>query len=445
MIGGDALTGLPNRSRFHLDLASRLRACGTTRPVHLAVLDLDHFRSVNDAHGHGVGDRLLAAVARRLEDEGEDGSSVYCARVGANAFALVSALPGAPADWEGIRRRLEAPYDLQGTTITIGTSIGHATAPGDGATAPELLHAAELALRQAKHEGPSTIRRFDGELLDRSRRQFTVRNELVAAIERSELCVHLQPQVDAGTGHVVGFEALARWDHPRRGLLPPSEFIAAAEAVGLAVPLGEELFAQACRELRQLPPPLRMSVNLSGHQLSSPDLVARLSAIAEREGVTFERMELEVTESVAVDAAAAGVLQAFRCRGATVAIDDFGTGFSALAALRVLPVDTLKVDRSFVAPLDQDDRAAIAVVAAIVELSAALGLQTVGEGIETAAQWRTLRDLGCGTIQGYFESMPLAPAAVPAYLWSRRGRRAAPIEPSVGAPATPEAPARAAG
>jgi EAL domain-containing protein (putative c-di-GMP-specific phosphodiesterase class I) len=298
--------------------------------------------------------------------------------------------------------------------------------PADAERPEDLVVAADLALYRAKQHGFLRVSAFDDGMLAAAHTRAQIRRDLARALERDELEIWFQPQVSLAAGHVVGFEALVRWHHPTRGFLPPAAFIDAAEETGLIVPLGERVLALACEAARTWPTEVDLSVNVSALQLESPAFLQRVVDNIAASGVDRRRVELEVTESVLVAEASVEVLARWRDLGGRVAVDDFGTGYSSLAALRRLPVDRLKIDRSFVVPLERaEDRQARAMVAAIVEIADALGLATVAEGVETEAQRDAVAELGCDLVQGYLEARPMPAGAVGDYLLTQGAR---PIE-----------------
>jgi diguanylate cyclase (GGDEF)-like protein/PAS domain S-box-containing protein len=409
----DPLTGLPNR-RLLLERLSgalergRRRGGGTA----LLFLDLDRFKLVNDSLGHPVGDRLLAAVAERLR--GAVAPADIVARFGGDEFAvLLDGAPGAEAALrtaEGIQRALAAPVALDGFEVFTSASIGIAVS-GAQADGPEaLLRGADAAMFRAKAGGPGRCELYDRAMHARALARLRMETDLRRALDRGEVTAHYQPIVSLATGRVCGVEALARWRHPERGWVRPDEFVPAAEETGLILDLGRRVLGEACRRAGEWSAHgggLHVSVNLSVKQLAQADLVEQVRRILDESGMDPARLRLEVTESVLVEnpAAAAATLGRLKDLGVRVMMDDFGTGYSSLSALHRLPLDGLKVDRSFVQAMGQDGRAG-QVVASVLALARGLGLEVVAEGIERPDQLAGLRLLGCDAGQGFLFAPP---------------------------------------
>ena len=418
----DPLTGLPNRRLLMERLCAALdrgrrRGGGTA----LLFLDLDRFKLVNDSLGHPVGDQLLAAVAERLRAALRPADTV--ARFGGDEFAvLLDGAPGAEAALrtaEAVQRALAAPVALDGFEVFTSASIGVAVA-GARADGPEaLLRGADAAMYRAKARGPGRCELYDHAMHARALARLRVESDLRRALERGEVTAHYQPIVNLATGRVSGVEALARWRHPERGWVQPDEFVPAAEDTGLILELGRRVLAEACGRAREwggaLPggAPVDVSVNLSVKQLAQADLVEQVRAALDESGLPAARLRLEVTESVLVadPAAAAATLRRLKELGVRVWMDDFGTGYSSLSALHRLPIDGLKVDRSFVAAMGQDGRTG-QVVASVMAMARGLGLEVVAEGIERADQLAGLRLLGCDAGQGWLFSPAVDSAAL---------------------------------
>jgi diguanylate cyclase (GGDEF)-like protein len=407
----DGLTDLPNRAllldRLEVALA---RAARSGLPVAVLYLDLDRFKVVNDSLGHGTGDRLLVAVAERLLAAARDGDTV--GRVGGDEFVVCcEGLTGA-ADASVMAARMCAavaePIDLDGVELFVTTSIGIAVAEA-GQDAATLLRDADAALYRAKELGKNRAEVFDGEVRAAVAERMAIESALHRAVERGELRLHYQPVVDLADGTVVGVEALVRWEHPERGLLPPLAFIPVAEETGLIVPIGTWALEEACRWWASLPAEQRVpvSVNLSPRQLAGPELVDTVTRVLAETGTPPSELCLEVTENVLIaDMAVARLrLEELRALGVVLAIDDFGTGYSSLAYLRSFPFDVVKLDRGFVANLATSD-VDVEIVGAVVRMATALGLCVVAEGVESADQLAGLRAVGCTRAQGYLFARP---------------------------------------
>jgi len=431
----DPLTGLPGRAtlRSEVDLVLADRLGGQRQPC-LIVLDLARFKAVNDSAGYAVGDAVLCRVARRLQQGA--GAGALIARISGDGFAVL--LPDGDRDHRVAERLLDLvgrPYAVEGHAVAIGCSIGVAQAPNDGADAMTLLQAADLALHQAEKEGRNLLRRFEPSMQARARLRRALENDLRAALamqqvelrqalalEQFEL--HYQPQVDLDTGRVTGCEALLRWRHPERGLVPPDQFIPLAEEIGLIGLLGDWVLRTACRTAASWTGPgggVRVSVNVSPLQLRERGALAdRVAAALDQAKLPPDRLEVEITESAMI-ADPGGALPAIHALGVGLALDDFGTGFSSLAQLGRHPFDRIKIDRSFVFDLERPQAGATGghvaeaawMVRAIAALGVGLGMRTVAEGVETPRQAAMVRQAGCSEIQGYLISRPVPASAVP--------------------------------
>ena len=412
----DALTALPNRALFYDRLGQALNRVGRhSAAVAVLFLDLDRFKLVNDSLGHGAGDKLLVAVADRLSNVLRAGDTA--ARFGGDEFVIlcedVSGERQAIAIAERIAAELDAPFAVEGDEVFVRTSVGIALATEPGARPEALIRDADAAMYRAKERGGGLYEVFDDQMRERAVRRMETENALHRALDRGEFVMHYQPIMTMATGALHGVEALARWEHPQRGLIMPGEFIEAAEETGLIIALGAWAFEAACMQAADWNGGLMMSVNLSARQCGHPDLVATFGDILRRTGVDPSCLCLEITETALMEdvEASTATLRALKDLGLALALDDFGTGYSSLRALQHFPVDTVKIDRSFIAPIEHDPQEA-AIVAAVISLSHALGLRTVAEGIETIAQVDRLRALGCDLAQGYYFARPGPPADV---------------------------------
>ena len=407
----DGLTGLANRALFlqHTKTATeQCRAAGAAFAVH--ILDLDRFKEVNDTLGHACGDQLLGLVAQRLL--GVVGENDIVARLGGDEFAILQPLNGATGNaaaslaWK-LLQVFADPFDLNEHRITVETSIGIALAPDNGDEAEQLLKTADLALYKAKSEGRNTYRLFKSEMEVEARARHALQIDLRNAISANEFELHYQPIVDAGTQEPCGVEALLRWRHPQRGMVPPDKFIPLAEETGLIVPLGEWVLRKACFDAAAWPDHLKVAVNLSSVQFRKSDLKAVVDNALADSGLPPRRLELEVTETVLLqhNEANTSILHQFRAKGISIALDDFGTGYSSLSYLQSFPFDKIKIDRSFVANLTSRADCA-AIISAVTGLARSLDIQTTAEGVETKEQALLLRAAGCGQMQGYLFGRP---------------------------------------
>ncbi len=419
----DPLTGLPNRHLF-LEHLARAMLRARERPDYLFAvlfLDLDRFKVINDSLGHHVGDRLLSVVAGRLRGTLRSGDTV--ARFGGDEFALLlpdMASPATAAEVaERIQRAISEPVNLDGYEVFTSASIGIALSSADYGQPEHLLRNADMAMYRAKAAGTGRHETFDRAMHARALLRLQQETELRHALERGEMRLLYQPIVALDTGRVEGFEALIRWEHPERGTVPAGEFVPLAEETGMILPIGRWVLEEACRRLREWQddfPESRpaVSVNLSVRQFEQPDLAAQVEGALRASGADPAGLRLEVTESVLAQSpeATAAVLARFRALGIGVHMDDFGTGYSSLALLHSLPLDTLKIDRSFVRRIGAAVEDATPVVRTIVALAGSLGLATIAEGVETPEQLRAVRELGCGSAQGYLFARPVgAPEA----------------------------------
>ncbi len=424
----DALTGLPNRllmlSRLEHSLEIARRDRGR---IALLMLDLDRFKDVNDSYGHVAGDEVLQQVAQRLTSRLRGIDTV--ARLGGDEFALLLAHLAHPVDAERVAREiinaLSEPCRLgNGAEVRIGASVGISLYPEHGQAAEVLLQHADAALYRAKADGRGCIRHFSDELTVAARARIELDARLRRAILQQELQVYYQPQLDIHSDRIIGAEALIRWEHPQRGLIPPAEFIPVAEETGLIGEIGAWVLKEACRQgsawIAQGLPPMRLAVNLSPHQFHHGDIGALVAEALEQSGFPPGNLELELTEGVLMtrEEEAVAVLQTLREQGVRLAIDDFGTGYSSLAYLKRFPLDVLKIYKGFIKdiPRDTDDAE---ITLAIIAMGHALGFKVLAEGVETPEQLAFLRRNGCDLYQGFIASEAL-PAREFAALFSRR-------------------------
>ena len=415
----DALTGLPNRNLLRDRL--RLALFGQRMPRALAVvfIDLDHFKFVNDSLGHSVGDKLLKAMAERLRLMLRDGDTV--ARLGGDEFVLVLNDPSNEDVIYRAMQRISAclaePLEIDGKELVVTCSAGISLCPQDGPDVDTLLKNADAAMYRAKERGRNNFQFFTSEMNERVNERLALEHALRRAIEQREFVLHYQQRVDLKTGVIVGAEALVRWMHPEWGLVRPARFIPLAEETGLIVPIGEFVLREACRQARAwldqgLDPGL-VSVNLSARQFRHEALVRQVSRVLEEARLDPRHLEMELTESTVMHnvEAAVATLQGLKSLGISLSVDDFGTGYSSLAYLRNLPIDKLKIDRSFVRDIGAGTSANEGVLAqAIISLGHNLQLQVVAEGVETDAQVRFLRKHQCDEGQGFFYGEPVEPA-----------------------------------
>ncbi|NET89124.1 MAG: EAL domain-containing protein [Kamptonema sp. SIO1D9] len=412
----DQLTGLPNRRLFNQGLYLALANAQLTRGEMLAVLflDLDGFKNINDTLGHAVGDILLKQVSQRLKNCMREADIL--ARWGGDEFTiLLSPLANtttAIAIAGELLAALNLPFTHANQQFYIKGSIGVALAPYHGQDADTLLKNADAAMYGAKQQGRNTYQVYTPAIGTKLQQRLVLENSLYKALERQEFTLHYQPQISLSTGEIVGMEALIRWRSPELGLVSPAQFIPLAEETGLVIPLGKWILQTACEQMKiwqsQGLPPIRLAVNLSARQFQEQNLLKNITQVLEATGVEPKRLELEITESIAMRDIeyTISVLKSLRQIGIQISMDDFGTGYSALSSLKHFPLDKLKIDRSFIRDLTVDSHDA-AIVAAIVALGHGLNLEVVAEGVETKEQFDFLRSMQCDVLQGYFFRRPL--------------------------------------
>jgi diguanylate cyclase (GGDEF)-like protein len=406
----DGLTGLVNRlllrDRIDRALAGVRRDEGSFA---ILCLDLDRFKLANDTLGHQAGDLLLRQVAHRLRDCAREIDTV--ARVGGDEFIVLQAqvvrVEQVATLAERILERVSAPYDINGNPVIIGASIGIATAPADGASADELIAHADLALYRVKAGGRNSFCFFNAEMAQVARERVRLESELRDALAREEFEVWYQPWIDLRTGKYAGCEALLRWNHPRRGLIGPVDFIPTAEETGLIAQLGDWVLRRACRDAVGWPSHFKLAINLSAGQFIGGHFPNSVFDALAASGLDCKRLELEITETLLIEdyEEARRALREFREHGIGIALDDFGTGYSSLVHLRQLRIDRIKIDKSFVAEITTRPDCAM-IVSAIIALGTHLGLSVTAEGVETRDQLDTLRTAGCSEAQGYLFSRP---------------------------------------
>jgi diguanylate cyclase (GGDEF)-like protein len=416
----DTLTGLANRHRFGLVLTALLsQSEPADRRGSVLFMDLDHFKTINDSLGHGVGDQLLLSAANRLRQAMP--ANALLARLGGDEFAVL--LPGvSDAEQAGILagelvNAINSVHVLGEVQVTVRASVGVALAPLDADTPDLLLRCADMALYASKAAGRNTWRFFEPAMAASANTRVRLQQEMGVALANEDFRLYYQPQIDFRTGALSGFEALVRWQHAERGVINPGEFIPVAEETGQIVSLGTWVLRQACREALSWPTDTRVAVNLSAVQFRQSNVVDLVEQALADSGLPAHRLELEITESALIDDhdEVRATLMALRESGVRVALDDFGTGYSSLAYLKNLPLDKLKIDGMFVRNLASDTDSQ-AVVRAIVSLAQALGLETTAECVESQEQWTLLKALGCHDAQGYWMSRPLPAPDVGAYL-----------------------------
>ncbi|WP_436642806.1 putative bifunctional diguanylate cyclase/phosphodiesterase [Microbaculum sp. FT89] len=406
----DALTGLPNRLFLRDKMEEGLARVRDGDGFAVLCLDLDNFKTVNDSLGHPAGDALLQAVTRRLQVCVRETDTV--ARLGGDEFAILQPGPSAPERAATLARRiievLSAAFTIEGQQVVVGTSIGIALAPQDGAEPDLLLKNADLALYRAKDDGRRTYRFFEPEMDVHQQSRRALEIDLRQALVTGEFELFYQPIVGLSSGQIVGLEALLRWCHPERGLLSPGEFVPMCEETGLIVPLGDWVLRTACCEVARMSDDISVAVNLSPVQFKAPGIVSSVMQALSQARLDPGRLEVEITESVLLleseDTLAA--LHRLRDLGVRISMDDFGTGYSSLSYLRRFPFDRIKIDRSFIADLETKDDCR-AIIRAVASLGSDLGIDTTAEGVETESQLKTLRAEGLTEVQGYLFSPPV--------------------------------------
>jgi len=416
----DSLTNLPNRTLLGDRTAQAIahtRRSG--RPAALLVLNLDRFKLVNESCSHGAGDALLESVADRLRGAVREGDTI--ARLGADTFAVLAADLARADDVLAVARKIHesmrSPFELEGRDLRVTVSLGASIYPRDGAEFDILLRNAEAAMHKVKAGGRNGFQFYAAAMTREATDRVELENDLRLALGRNELEVHYQPQVDLSGGRAVGVEALIRWRHRERGWISPLQFILVAEDCDLIHPLGEFVLVRGCRQIEAWDKAglagLRLAVNVSAQQFRSPDFLEAVTGALRATGLEPSRLELELTESVLVDNRdeAILILKRLKALGVQIAVDDFGTGYSSLSYLSRLPIDCLKIDRSFVSRVQERGRDA-AIAQAVITLAHSLGLRVVAEGVETDDQREFLRSHACDLGQGYLFSRPVQADAI---------------------------------
>lgn len=407
----DSLTGLGNRLLFKDQLEEALRDRATNSdPIAVLFVDLDGFKTINDALGHSIGDLLLKAIANRIRDALPATDRV--ARLGGDEFAILQMSTPQPAAAVALAneiiRTASQPYHIEGHDLTVGASVGIAIGATHDITAESLLKSADLAMYSAKASGRGTFRMFDPEMDSIVQAKRLLERDLRHALVHAHFSLHYQPLVNLQTKKVTAFEALMRWKHPEHGFVPPSAFIPIAEETGLIIQIGEWALRQACCDAMNWPSDISVSVNLSRLQFLKGNLTATVMNALATSGLDASRLELEITESVLLDKTERNIdiLNQLRDLGARISMDDFGTGYSSIGYLRNFRFDKIKIDQSFVRDVLVDE-GSLAIVRAIAGLGASFGMTTTAEGVETEAQMRRLNLEGCVEAQGYLYSEPI--------------------------------------
>jgi diguanylate cyclase (GGDEF)-like protein len=427
----DSLTGLANRRLFREQLEKRCErqhsgvSEADDRGFALLCLDLDWFKDVNDTLGHWIGDALLKAVADRLTATMRAGNIV--ARLGGDEFAILLPRTNSPEKTQALAKRiadlLSQPYEVYGHHIQMGASIGIALAPHDGNDPELLLRAADMALYAAKAAGRGTFKFFHKSMAEQLRAKRQLELDLRAAIDNDELELHYQPLLNVETQAITGFEALMRWQHPMKGLVPPGEFIPIAEETGMITSLGSWALRKACAQAVSWPERIYVAVNVSPMQFRNGNLVAVVAEALTESGLPASRLELEITETILMQESETTihVLNQLRAMGVRISMDDFGTGYSSLSYLRSFPLSKIKIDRAFVKDLGATSASDV-IIRSVIDIAKTLEMTTTAEGVETAEQFEILKSLGCSEAQGYYLSRPVPVAQLPDLIarWSRK-------------------------
>jgi diguanylate cyclase (GGDEF)-like protein/PAS domain S-box-containing protein len=434
LLGHDTLTDLPNRHLFQERLSYALSdSLSRDGMVAILLLDLDRFKVINDSMGHDVGDRLLVQVSERL-NEGVNAhahlvSSDALGRLGGDEFGIILSKLSHTQESAQISKHIldhfAKPFIIDGMEYFVGVSVGIGIAPLDGEDVQTLMKNADAALYHAKEQGRNNFQFYRNALNTFSMARMVMESNLRNALDRNEFLMFFQPQMDVKSGRLIGAEALIRWERPQQGMVSPAQFIPLAEEIGLIVPMGTWALNQVCQQAKSWwdsgLPPIRLAVNLSGIQFKQPEFIDTVTGVLAQSGLEARWLELELTESIAMGEVGNTFAKLKMLSDAQIklAIDDFGTGFSSLSYLKRFPINTLKIDQSFVRNCTKDaDDAAI--IRAVIGLAHSLGLSVIAEGVETADQLELLRREGCDEIQGYYYSRPLAPADFVVFMQKNR-------------------------
>ena len=422
----DALTDLPNRVLFREHLVKALESVDREKLAVLCI-DLDRFKAVNDALGHPIGDALLRAVGDRLQASARPTDLV--ARLGGDEFAIVQAGNEQPIGATALATRVIAeigkPFELDGHQVVVDASVGISIAPNDGSDPDKLLKSADMALYRAKNDGRDSYRFFEPDMDARMQLRRKMELDLRRALTLGEFEVYYQPLITLKTQKISGFEALLRWHHPERGMIPPMEFIPIAEEIGLIGQIGAWVLKRACLEAATWPDDIHIAVNLSPAQFKHRAVVLDVVAALGASGLPAHRLEVEIKESVLLQdtESTVGILDELHNLGVRISMDDFGTGYSSLAYLQKFPFDKIKIDRSFVKNLSERPQS-IAIIRAVTAMSISLGMKTTAEGVETEQELQTLKEEGCTEVQGYLFSKPVPAAQAAQLLQSRKAMKA---------------------
>jgi len=423
----DALTDLPNRVLMRERLEHELKRVKRGEQLAVMCLDLDYFKSVNDTLGHPIGDELLKRVADRLRGCTREPDTVV--RMGGDEFAIIMTDLQEPANAAVLARRIQdsisKAYQIDGHQIVTNISIGISMAPIDGTDPDTLLKNADMALYGAKTDGRGTYRFFEPEMDARMQARRQLEMDLRKALANKEFELHYQPLVTLKGGEITAFEALLRWNHPKRGMISPADFIPIAEETGLIIPIGEWVLMTACKEMAAWPEHIKVAVNVSPAQLKHRHFMKSVTAALEASGASPSRLQIEITETVLMQNTFANLqsLNALRQLGVQIALDDFGTGYSSLSYLRTFPFDKIKIDRSFIQDLANGVEP-LAIVNAVAGLANSLSITSTAEGVETQEQLDTLQAIGCAEMQGYLFSGPRPANEVAKFLTEHAARAA---------------------